>query len=252
MSTTSGGGLVERGPVDGAMSRHDDDHVGPFDQAREIDAVADDAIAVAEPRDMRIVETDVSTARGDAGDDVCRGRVPIVLDVGLERHADDPDPCTPDRPSAVVQRLGHQVDHVARHRQVDVTGELDEAVHEVELASPPRQVVRVDRDAVAADPGTGREPHEPERLGRGRVDDLPDIETHPLAQQRELVDERDVHVAEDVLEQLGHLGRVGRRHRDHAVIDLAQQEPGALGGLRRSSRRRGVGPREPRSPGRRD
>ena len=64
-------------------------------------------------------------------------------------------------------------------------------------------------------PGPGREAHEPERLGRRRVDDLPDVEVHPLAQQGELVDEGDVDVAEDVLEQLGHLGGIGRRELDH-------------------------------------
>ena len=56
-----------------------------------------------------------------------------------------------ERPAALVERLGDEVDHVARHRQVDVAGELDEAVDEVELAGPPREVVRIDRDAVAAD-----------------------------------------------------------------------------------------------------
>ena len=85
---------------------------------------------------------------------------------------------------------------------------LDEAVDEVELAGAPRQVVRVDRDAVAADARSGRELHEPERLGGGRADDLPDVEVHPLAQEGELVDEGDVDVAEDVLEELGHLGGV--------------------------------------------
>ena len=107
-----------------------------------------------------------------------------------------------------------EVHDVARHRQVDVAGQLDEAVHEVELAGAPGEVVRIDRDAVAADARPRPERHEPERLGRRRVDDLPDVEAHPLAQQGELVDERDVHVAEHVLEELGELGGVGRRQLD--------------------------------------
>jgi hypothetical protein len=61
---------------------------------------------------------------------------------------------------------------------------------------------------VAADARAGCEAHEPERLGGGRVDDLPDVDAHPLAQQRELVDEGDIHVAEDVLEKLGQLGGI--------------------------------------------
>ena len=67
-------------------------------------------------------------------------------------------------------------------------------------------------------PGPGRERHEPERLGRRGVDDLPDVEAHPLAQQRELVDEGDVDVAEDVLEQLGQLGGVRRGDLDDLLL----------------------------------
>ena len=122
---------------------------------------------------------------------------------------------------------------MAGHRKVDVAGELDEAIDEVELAGAPRQVVRVDRDAVPAYPGTGREAHEPERLRGRRVDDLPDVEVHPLAQQGELVDERDVDVAEDVLKELGHLCRIRRRDGDDSIVDLAQQSRRALGRLRR-------------------
>ncbi len=42
-------------------------------------------------------------------------------------------------------------------------------------------------------------------------DDLPDVDVHPVAELRELVDERDVDRAEDVLEQLRQLGGLGRR-----------------------------------------
>ncbi len=156
------------------------------------------------------MEPDVRAAIGEPGDDVGRRRVACVADVRLEGDAQDADLGALERPAPVVQRLGDQVDDVARHREVDVAGQLDEPVDEVELAGAPRQVVRVDRDAVPADAGAGRELHEPERLGRRRVDDLPDIEAHPLAQQGELVHERDVDVAKDILEQLGELGGVGR------------------------------------------
>src|SRR4026208_1870785 len=40
--------------------------------------------------------------------------------------------------------------------------------------------------------GAGGEGHDPERLRGGRVDDLPDVDAHPLGQQGELVHERDV------------------------------------------------------------
>ena len=46
---------------------------------------------------------------------------------------------------------------------------------------PPRQVGRVDRQAVAADPGPGGEPHEAERLGGRRVDRLPHVDAEVAA-----------------------------------------------------------------------
>ena len=79
-------------------------------------------------------------------------------------------------------------------------------------------------------PGPGREAHEPERLRRRRVDDLPDVDAHPLAQQGQLVHEGDVDVAEDVLEQLGQLGR-GRRAQARRPASLM---------LRRSAAARSV------------
>src|SRR5205814_1260143 len=42
-----------------------------------------------------------------------------------------------DERGARLDGLGQQVDHVAGHGQVDVTGQLDESVHEVELAGSP-------------------------------------------------------------------------------------------------------------------
>ena len=176
-----------------------------------------DAVGVRERRRRAGRGSATSAPRSASPRDDVRGRrVAGVADVRLEGDAEDADLGALERPAAVVERLGDEVDDVARHREVDVAGELDEAVDEVELAGAPRQVVRVDRDAVAADARARRELHEPERLGRRRVDDLPDVEAHPLAQQRELVDERDVDVAEDVLEELRQLGGVGRRQLDDA------------------------------------
>ena len=86
------------------------------------------------------------------------------------------------------------------------------------------EVEGIDRQAVAAHPRPGLEAHEPVRLGRGGVDDLPDVDAHALGEYRQLVDERDVDRAEDVLEQLGQLGRLGGRDPDdliaHAPVEL--------------------------------
>ena len=175
-------------------------------------------------------------------DDPRRRGVPGVADVRLEGDADDAHPRALERLATVVERLGHEVDDVTRHRKIDVPGELDELIDEVELPCPPRQVVRIDRDAVAADAGSRREPHEPEWLRGGRVDDLPHVEAHPLAQQGKLVHERDVHVAEHVLEQLGQLRGVGRRQLDDPRVDPAEERGGSSGrvGGRRTDEPRDV------------
>src|SRR5207244_5892642 len=60
------------------------------------------------------------------------------------------------------------VDHVARHRGVDLTGQLDEAGPRSVLRRFPGQIERIERDAVAAEAGTGIERHEAERLGLDR------------------------------------------------------------------------------------
>ena len=66
-------------------------------------------------------------------------------------------------------------------------------------------------------PGPRLERHESERLRRGGVDDLPDVDIHPVAELSELVDERDVDGAEDVLEEFRELGCFGRRDGVHVV-----------------------------------
>ena len=116
-----------------------------------------------------------------------------------------------DSVRAVVQRLRDHRAAEVRHVVVDLAGQLDEARREVELARLPGEVEGVDRDAVAAEAGAGLERREPERLGRGGVDHLPHVDLHPVAELRELVDERDVDRAVDVLEQLRQLGGLGRR-----------------------------------------
>ena len=56
---------------------------------------------------------------------------------------------------------------------------------------------------------SGVEAHETERLrGRG-VEDVPDVDAHPVEHDLELVDEGDVDGAKDVLDELRGLGLTG-------------------------------------------
>ena len=162
-------------------------------------------------------------------------------DAGLECDADNADPRPTDGGRADVQRRGTEADDMARHRQVDVACRLDESVDEVELTRPPSEVVRIDRDAMAADAGPRREPHETKRLRARGVEDLPNIETHPLAKQRELIHQGDVDVAKDVLVKLGQFSRVRRREPNDSIGDPLEESSCPLARLGRKA------PDEPRN-----
>ena len=92
---------------------------------------------VAVGRHVRVVVAQVRATLRDARDHGRGRRVAVVLDVGLEGDADDADLGALERPAALVERLGGEVHDVARHPEVDVAGELDEPLDEVELARPP-------------------------------------------------------------------------------------------------------------------
>src|SRR5665811_1853647 len=122
------------------------------------------------------MEADLRASPGEACQEVRRGRVSGVADVGLEGHPQNPHLGALKCAAAIVECFGDEVYDVTWHGEVDVAGSLDEAVDKVELERAPRQVVRVDRDAVATHARAQRELHEPERLGGGGVDNLPDVE----------------------------------------------------------------------------
>ena len=155
-------------------------------------------------------------ALGEPGDDLGRGRVPRVADVRLEGDAEDADlRALSARPRSLSASATRSTTWRGIARLMSPASSMKRSTKSNSRARQD-EVVRIDRDAVAADAGARREAHEPERLGRRGVDDLPDVEAHPLAQQGELVDEGDVDVAEDVLEELRQLGRVGRGQLDDA------------------------------------
>ena len=163
-------------------------------------------------------------------DDLLRRRLAHVVDVGLIRDAEHEEPRAFERLlRTVVQRLRDQRAAEVRHVRVHLPCQLDELRVEVVLPRLPRQVEGIDRDAVPAEAWARLEAHEAERLRLRRLDDLPDVEIHPFAELRELVHERDVDRAEDVLEQLGQLRRLRGRDRDDGLDGAAVQLGRALG-----------------------
>ena len=131
-----------------------------------------------------------------------------------------------------VECGGDLVEHEVGHGGVDFAGQLDEAGAEVELLGLPGEIEGIDGDAVAAQAGAGIEGLEAEGLGLGGVDDFVDVDAHPHAQLLQLVDQRDIDAAVDVLEQLGHLGHRGAADGNDAAEDGAVHGRGQLRGRR--------------------
>src|SRR5437667_9635495 len=96
------------------------------------------------------------------------------------------------------------------HTRVNLAGQLDEELVLPELTRFTREIKRIDRNAMPAKPGAGIKRHESERFCLGSVNDLPNIDSHRVVHDLQLINERDVHAAKDVLEQLGRLGRAAR------------------------------------------
>ncbi len=79
-----------------------------------------------------------------------------------------------------------------------------------------------------ADPRAGEERHEAERLRRRGVDHLPDVDPHLVAEHRHLVHQRDVHVAERVLEELRQSRRRGSTRRPSPCPRAARRTATAI------------------------
>jgi hypothetical protein len=128
-----------------------------------------------------------------AGDRAGRG-LALVGDVLLVGHAEQQHAGAVDGLGVAVQQLGGALGDVAGHPAVDLLGELHEPERVAQRADLVGQVVRVDGDAVTADAGTGVERLEPERLGGRAPDRVVQVDAKFPAEDRHLVDQRDVHV----------------------------------------------------------
>jgi hypothetical protein len=101
---------------------------------------------------------------------------------------------------------------------VDLAGELDEPCLLAMLASQPGEIERVDWDAVPTEAWAGIEGLEPEWLGLGRLDHLPDVDAQLVVENLELVHEGDVDGAIRVLEDLAGLGNLHAEARTTFTI----------------------------------
>ena len=211
--------------IDARVGRDDQRHVGAGQGLLEIGVAKPERL---ELRHVGVVVGHLGAERLQAVDDLQRGALADVADAGLVGDAEDGDLGALDGLALLVERALGLLDAEVGLGLVDLAGELDELGREVQLAGLPGQVERIDGEAVAAHARARIEAHEAERLGRRGVDDLVDVDVHPVGQARQLVDERDVDRAEDVLQQLGHLGDLGGRDRDDLLADEAVDGLGAV------------------------
>src|SRR5271165_2974717 len=139
-----------------------------------------------------------------------RRRLAQIVDIFFVRHTQHQHAGAIHRLLVAVQRAGHGRQNVVGHVVVNLSGQLDEAGLEIKLFRFPREIERVDGNAVPAQARAGIKGMEAERLGGGGFNDLPDIDAHAQTQQLEFVDQRDVDAAVNVLQQFGHFrGRRG-------------------------------------------
>ncbi len=134
----------------------------------------------------------------------------IVVYIGFVGHPEKHHNRAVERLALAVEHAGDQIAHVTWHLGINLAGQFDETRVHIVGAGLPGEVVRVNRDAVTAQARPWRKLHEPVGLGGSSLNHLPDIEAHPVAQQGQFVDQRDVHCPKDVLEEFGHFGCIRR------------------------------------------
>ncbi len=172
---------------------------------------------------VRIVVPHIGALGPQQFDHVQRRRLAHVVNVLLIRHTQHQHDAPLERLAGLVQRVLDLVHPVLRHLGVDLASQLDEAGIVVERLELPGEVMRVQWNAMPTHARSRRELHEAVRLGRRGLDHLPHVDPQLVAHDRGLVDQRDVHRPEGVLQQLDHLGRLRRRNRHHPLDHLPVQ-----------------------------
>ena len=173
---------------------------------------------------MRVSDPHVGTERREALRDHHPGGLADVSCVPFVSQSEQQDSRTVDRALLPVQGQCQSGHDIVRHVRIDVVGQLDEPERLSDApAHLPRQITGIDGQAVTPHSGPRSESEVAEWLGRRSVDCLPHVDTHGLGEHGQFVDQRDVHVAEGVLQQLGELGLPGAGN-GHGAFDQPIEE----------------------------
>src|SRR5579871_1414934 len=99
-----------------------------------------------------------------------------------------------------------------RHGFIYFSCQFDESGVEVVLLGLPTEIEGIDWNAVTAKAGARIERMKAEGFCGCGVDYFPDIDSHSQGKQLELIHQRDVDAAINILEQFRHLCHTRRRH----------------------------------------
>ena len=184
-----------------------------------------------EDRNIRIRIVENGAARAQDLHDEHGGGLAHVVNVALVGNAERQDAAALDGATALVQRVGDLGHHPLGHLAVDLAGKLDEVRGKSVFPRLPREIERIDRDAVAAEPRARIVAGKAEGLRGRRVDHLINVEPHAVGDDLHLVHETDIDRAMDVFQKLRQLRRLGARHRHdpldrHAVEGFAHLPAG--------------------------
>src|SRR5690242_12589157 len=146
-------------------------------------------------REIRIVEADNRTLLLEQFNDGESRRFAKIIHIFLVRHSEDQDARAIERFADVVEGGRDRVDDVVRHGDIDLASQFDEASLEIPLFGLPREIKRIDGNAVPAKAGPGIKGVKAKGLCRSSVDNLPNIDAHAEAQELQFINEGDVHTA---------------------------------------------------------
>src|SRR5437868_4685096 len=106
------------------------------------------------------MEDDLRTVRLEQPHDIERGTLANVIDIRLVSDTNDEHAAAIHWLPLFVQRLRNLADDIGRHLTIDLAREIDEPRLVVQRAHLPREIVRVQWDAVSADARSRCELHE--------------------------------------------------------------------------------------------
>src|SRR5579862_5544301 len=129
---------------------------------------------------MGIAISYLSSAAHEKVDDIESGGFADILNVALVSHPKDVNPRAVQGLAMLIQGMLDFVDHKVRHLPVDIAGQLNKSSFDAGLFGLPGQIEGIDGNAMTTQAGAGIKRHEPERLGSGGFDDLPDIHAHAV------------------------------------------------------------------------